>query len=431
MIKKFVVLVVLSVSFSSVSQGDWDFVALTPLPQPTAFNVLSGAAVGQQKFVYSFGGVSSELTYSNVHQGIFKYHVSSDQWETVDAVLDTVPKFSFEASYVNNRVYLIGGSYYQDGSIVDLPTVNVYNPFIDTLEVNGANLPVPVSDHQQLLWRDSLIYVVSGWSNGELIDNVQVYNPFFNVWQQATPVPESPLFTSAGGSGYIIADTIYYWGGTNSIDGVITNYLRKGVINPEDPLSIDWSFEGATIDVNTFRPLASGHSETVFWYGGTQSFYELTDEPWEEEIVPKASILMYGTRTKSYERIEELPFAQFGVTGMAKLGGGNWVVAGGVDSLQTITDRTFLINNMSLSDWDLALHPPRFDVIEHDDHYLIRTESIGRIAVYDATGKRLYFQRKQLADKKIEKGVLNTSILFFVFDDGANVPVTRKRILVK
>jgi hypothetical protein len=51
--------------------------------------------------------------------------------------------------------------------------------------------------------------------------------------------------------------------------------------------------------------------------------------------------------------------------------------------------------------------------------------------VYDAMGKRIFFERKQLADKTIDKGRLNASILFFVFDDGANVPVTRKRILVK
>jgi hypothetical protein len=431
MLGKLLLFVLLFISFPSFSQGDWNFLSLSPLPDPTAFNVLTSASVGQDKFVYSFGGVTTNLTYENVHQKIYKYHISLDKWELINAELDTVAKFGYVASFVNNRVYLIGGSYIDETSIVDLASVNVYNPFSDTLEPNANPLPVPVSEHQQFIWRDSLIYVVSGWSNGNLTNDVQVFNPFFNVWELGTPLPESQIYVAAGGSGYVIKDTIYYWAGANSADGELTNYLRKGVINPDNPLEIEWSFESSSIDVNTFRPLASGHSETVFWFGGTRTFYELGTASWNEEINPKARILMYGTRTKSYELVENTPFAQFGVTGLAKLGGGNWVVAGGIDSLQNITNRTFLINNISLSDWDLALQPPRFDVLELDDHYLIRTENIGRLSVFDATGKRLYFDRKHLADKQIDKAKLNASILFFVFDDGANVPVTRKRILVK
>lgn len=414
--------------FVSKAQGDWSFVQISSMPEPTAMNVVTSVNVGPDQYVYSFGGASQDLNLSSIHQNIVKYNVSSGFWQNVNVVLDTIPKLGYDVSVVDNIMYIIGGTRYQNGEMTDLSTVQVFNPFTDTLEPNGASLLKPVSNHQQFVWRDSLIYVVSGWSNGELIADVQLFNPFFDTWEMATPLPESTVFKSAGGSGYIIQDTIYYWGGTNATNGALTNNLRKGIIDVENPVNIEWLNEGETVAENIYRPLASGHSETVFWYGGTKTFFELRDEQWQAGVLPKAHLLMFGTRTSSFELIEDIPFAQYGVKGMAKLGGGNWLIAGGIDSLNHVTSRAFLLNNVSLSDWDLALQPPLFEIIDQGDQYLIQTENIGSISVFDITGRRLYFERKQLADITIDKMYLNAPMLFFVFDDGVNVPVPRKII---
>ncbi len=72
-------------------------------------------------------------------------------------------------------------------------------------------MPLPVDDAVSGVWRDSLIYLVSGWHDSDNVAAVQIYDPERNAWEQATPIPGPPVFGYAGG---IAGDGIGYDGRT-------------------------------------------------------------------------------------------------------------------------------------------------------------------------------------------------------------------------
>ncbi|HZH70830.1 MAG TPA: hypothetical protein VFD80_10285, partial [Flavobacteriaceae bacterium] len=122
------------------------------------------------------------------------------------------------------------------------------------------------------------------------------------------------------------------------------------------------------------------------------------------------------------------PFHVMALKGIAKLGGGNWMVVGGIDPLQQASDKVFLIHNINLSDLEKATAPPFFKVNEADDHYIIVTENIGQVVIYDIAGKTLYKSQKKLSDLYISKSQLTKGILLFVYKDEVNLPVHIKKV---
>src|SRR5690554_7355131 len=162
----FLSLIFLIITLGVTAQGNWEWTKVAPLPISSANNAVSSAIVNQNKFIYSFGGVSDSLHYSNIHQRVFKYDVSNDLWTEKESIPDTLGKISSSASFVKNKIYLIGGKYVQsNGTETSSNNVHIYNPYLDTFEINGSPLPIPVHDHVQSVWRDSLIYIISGFSN--------------------------------------------------------------------------------------------------------------------------------------------------------------------------------------------------------------------------------------------------------------------------
>jgi len=88
----------------------------------------------------------------------------------------------------------------------------------------------------QAVWRDSLLYVITGWSNSNNIRFTQVYDPITDSWTNGSLLPNDNNYTSFGASGTIIGDKIYYFGGARSTGNFpIQNYMRTGKINPNDP----------------------------------------------------------------------------------------------------------------------------------------------------------------------------------------------------
>jgi len=428
------ILVSLCFIFPGFGQNEWIWTPLADLPVPTANNALTQVNLAGQKFAYSFGGITTGLTYDNIHQRSFKYHVSSNEWTEVQSLPDTLGKIAAAASFVNNKVYIIGGYHVdENGNEYSSNKVHVFNPFLDTFEVDAANIPVPIDDHVQAVWRDSLIFVVTGWSNTTNVPDVQIFNPAFNSWITASEVPNTNFFKSFGASGYILGDTLFYFGGVSGdFSFTARNYLRKGVINPEDPTDIQWTYLGEAPSSPSYRAAASGHNSTVFFVGGGAVAYNFDAVAYDGTglVEPSSQILQFNSATQFYINDIETNYGTMDHRGIAKLGGGNWIVAGGIDSAQVVSNRTFLLHNPVFSNLDQATIPPFFEVKSQNGQFKIVTENIGDITVFNSAGQRLYRSRKFLSDLFIPKNELNSNFLLFVYDDGSNVPVSRKIILV-
>ncbi len=414
------------------SQANWSWTKLADLPISTSNNAVVEVISNTGKYVYSFGGISASLTQSDIHQRVFKYDVSQDSWTEMDEIPDTSGKIASSASFVNGKIYLIGGYHVaSNGNETSSNKVHIYNPSLDTFEADGNPIPIPIDDHVQAVWKDSLIYVITGWSNTGNVPDVQIYNPKLNSWMMGTPTPNTSFYKSSGASGYILGDTIFYFGGVKDYPTFeSSNILRKGIIDKNDPTLIDWTLINSGNGEPLYRGACSGHNETVFWIGGSKEAYNFNALEYYTNLPVKPNQRIYEVDLdkKTQSNIYNSQTQGMDLRGIAKLGGGNWIIAGGIDSLQQATKNTYLLHNPKLSDIGKANKPPLFKIKSNGDYFDVMTENIGEVIVYDIQGRILYRTNKQLADLKIHKSKLQRGMLIFAYDDSINLPIVIKKI---
>lgn len=215
------------------------------MPVPLTNNAVTSAKVAGEYFTYSFGGIDSSLQWSGIRQDAFRLNwPAGSGWTILPPIPDTLGKIASAASTVKGKIYLIGGYHVlEDGSEISSNRVHIFDPVTNTWLPDGAPVPVPIDDHVQGVYRDSLIYVVTGWSNTSNVANVQIYNPATNTWQAGTPVPATSQYRAFGAAGGIAGNKIIYAGGARmGVNFPIAPYIRCGEIDPADPTQITWSF---------------------------------------------------------------------------------------------------------------------------------------------------------------------------------------------
>lgn len=345
-------IIALCVLATSAQAQSWQWTELANMPFRTSNNAVCEATVNGEEFVYSFGGIDTTKLYSGIHKRGFKYEVATDMWSEIDTLPDAEAKIASAASYVKGKIYIIGGYYvYANGNEISSDNVHVYNPQTDSFEADAAPVPLSIDDQVQCVYKDSLIFVVTGWSNTTNWPNVQIYDPTLDQWQTGTPVPNTPFYTAFGASGYIMGDTLYYHGGASGGSFGARKYIRKGYINPSDPTDITWEpTEDAPGDAG-YRSACSGSNNTVFWIGGSPKSYNYNGVAYDGTggVDPSARALHYNVNNHQY--IDEInqPYGVMDLRGIAKLSNDRWIICGGMDTNQVVGNRTFLLENTSLS----------------------------------------------------------------------------------
>lgn len=375
--------------FNGVSQS-WQWTILNDMPFATSNNAVCEARVGGNEFVYSFGGIGTGKTYADIHLKSFKYTVMSDSWEEIDPLPDGLTKIASGASFVKDKIYIIGGYHvYSNGNEVSSDKVHVYNPTTDAYEADATPIPIPIDDHVQCVYKDSLIFVVTGWSNAGNVPNVQIYDPTFDTWQVGTATPNNVYYTSFGASGYIIGDTIYYHGGASGGSFGARNYLRKGFINSSDPTNITWLPYENSIGINGYRSACSGDGSVVFWVGGSSVSYNYNGIAYNGSggVLPSARVLHYQTESQQYFDEVNQPFGVMDLRGIAKLSNNRWIICGGMDSTQTVTNRTFLLENNTLNVNENTTS--KLLVKEFDTYYQIESNNIEESLLFDGMGRKI------------------------------------------
>ncbi len=248
----------------------WQVSIMPSCPKATSNNAVSANG----NFIYTFGGIDSTKLYSGIHQQCFRFNSNTWQWQVLPDLPDTLGKIAAAANTIKDTVYIIGGYHvYANGNEASSNKVHRFNTATNTFMPDGAPIPIPIDDQVQAIWRDSLIYVVTGWSNNTTVSNVQVYNPTLNSWSVASNTPMLPNYRAFGASGAIVNDTIYYLGGAiNSPNFPTAYYLRKGVINPTNPSQINWNYVNIP-QGGGYRMGATVQGDYICWIGGSITTY--------------------------------------------------------------------------------------------------------------------------------------------------------------
>lgn len=267
-------MILFSLSLNLFAQTDYPWEDISPMPEARANNAVCAAPVFNTKYIYSFAGIDTTKVYSGISNRSWRMDVNTQVWEEIDPLPETNTKIAAGASYVNGKIYIIGGyTVTASSNEISSPKIHIYDPTLNFYEEDGADIPVPIDDHVQLVYNDSLIYVITGWSNSGNVGNVQVYDTYNNAWLEATELPPSADYRVFGGSGELIGDTIYYAGGARFGNNFpLGMWFRKGYINPENPLEIEWTAFQDSLALG-YRQGTVVLDGKVHWIGGSSVSY--------------------------------------------------------------------------------------------------------------------------------------------------------------
>ncbi len=271
---------------------------LADMPEPVSNNAVTGAYVNGIRHVYSFSGIDSTKKWNGIHKKAFRYNVDTDVWDTIPDLPSGTGRIAAAASTVKNKIYIIGGyEVFSNGSERSLNEVHIFNPETNEYEANGEPIPIPIDDHVQAVYKDSLIFCVTGWSQNTNVPNVQIYDPSKNEWLEGTSVPNNGRYKVFGASGAIVGDTLYYLGGARiGTNFPASNQLRKGYINPIDPTDIIWSSSADPLAI-AYRAVCTGGQYTKpNWYGGSLTTYNYDGIAYDGSggVVPSGRTIYYS-----------------------------------------------------------------------------------------------------------------------------------------
>lgn len=361
-------ILLLSITAAGYAQPQFRITELAPMPIAIANNAVVAANVQGEAYVYSFGGIVSGLSFINITQQAFRYHVASNTWDTIPPLPDTLGKIASAASYMNGKIYIIGGYHVMaNGHEVSSSRVHIFDTQTNTYLPDGAPVPVPIDDHVQTIWRDSLIYLVAGWSNTAHETRVQIYNPATDTWAVGSSIPNTIDYKAFGASGVIIGDTIFYMGGArNGLNFPVASELRKGVINPTNPSLISWSY---SIRFNTagYRMGAAKAGNWAVWIGGAANTYNYNAAAYDGSgvINPENRIILYNPTLDSLLIYQDsLPLPTMDMRGTGQLDGKRFIICGGLLDNAIVSNHTFLFEDLTPTgimeahgEWSIKYYP--------------------------------------------------------------------------
>lgn len=334
------------VTQSAHSQTAWTWEVLQNMPVPTSNNSVAYGEDELYDYVFSFGGIDTTKTHSGINSRAFRYTTGTDSWEEIAPLPFSQTNIASGASTVKNKIYIIGGYHVNPGgSEVSSNEVIRYDPTTNTYLSNGSEIPLAIDDHVQCVWRDSLIYVVTGWSNTGNVPNVQIYDAELDNWLTGEATPNTNDYKAFGASGEIIGDTIYYYGGASAgVDFPARQILRKGVINVDNPTEINWTRleDGPN---KLYRSAALTHGDNVFWAGGSAISYNYNGIAYNESggVPPLTQIMRYDNEEANWYTGEGAPYAVMDLRGIAKIGPTQWIICGGMEEEQIVSKKTYLL----------------------------------------------------------------------------------------
>lgn len=271
---KKLILISLTILSQNIFSQVWDITNEGVLPEKVSNNAVCEGYQNDTLFIYSFCGIDSTLNHEGIHLKSFRFNTITKVSEQIADVPDSLGKIGVAANRIGDTIYVTGGYHVlQDGSEITSNKVHRFNTQSNTWLSDGAEIPVATDDHVQAVYKDSLLFLVTGWRNTTNIRNTQIYNPNTNQWQAGTFVPGMDAYKAFGASGTIIGDTIYYFGGASSQNFGSQNFLRKGYIDPVSPTNISWSISIPDSSIFGYRMAATSVNQTPHWIGGSSISY--------------------------------------------------------------------------------------------------------------------------------------------------------------
>ena len=402
------------------SQTAFTWTTLPTMPEPVSNNAITSAYSGDTLCIYSFAGIDTTKSPDGIHNRSFKYNTISQQWTELPPLPQGLTRIAAGASTVNNKIYIIGGYHvFANFNEESLNFVHVFDPETNNFSPDAEPVPIPIDDHVQAVWRDSLIFVITGWSQNTNVANVQIFNPALNEWTVGTSVPNNNFYKAFGASGDFVGDTVYYNGGAvigGSFPGTVQ--LRKGVVDPNVPSQIIWSIGEENPGDKGYRMGAISLGEKVFWVGGGGQTYNFDGIAYNGSgiVEPLERIMHYDPITFSWTISPNTPFSVMDMRGVAKVSDSSFIICGGMTNGAKVSDAVYLIEidfiTLSIDDLDktpLKLWPIPANEVLHIDG--IKSKS--NYEIMDSNGKLILSGKLNTGKHNIDVSALISGTYIF------------------
>lgn len=393
---KIIITILVSVITISGINAQFDVAEVGTLPEQVSNNAVCEGFIDGVPYLFSFGGIDSTKIYSGIHLKSYRYNIETGASERIADLPDSMGKIAAAASRVGNIIYIAGG-YNVFANSTEKTTNKIHRYDIESNQylTDGKDIPIPTDDHVQVVWRDSLIYLITGWNDSTNIPNVQIYNPSMDEWMMGTNVPNLDTYKSFGASGVIVDDKIFYFGGARSSSGFgIQNQLRIGSINPESPTDIEWSISIPDLATNGYRMAATAVDKELHWIGGSNKTYNYTGiaydgsgvvSPNKRDIYMTTDVLEWNQHSPI-----EIPMDLRGIANVSKT---IKYIAGGMIDNREVTNKVYKLtwkdplSTSSIKNTNIIIGPNPFT-----DHITIRTEDnlISKVECFNSDGSLLF-----------------------------------------
>jgi len=324
------------------NDGQLQVTTLENIPIYTTNNAVAEGFINDKPYVFTFGGLDSTKLYTGIHKNSYRFDLINNKWQQIADLPDSLGKVASAASRVKNLIYILGGYHvFKDHSEKSSNKVHRYDVINNQFLEDGAPIPVPIDDHVQAVWRDSLIYVIAGWSDTENVPDVQIYNTEKNVWSIGTSLPNNHTYKSFGASGNILGDTIFYFGGASMGKNYpIQNIIRKGIINKKNPTEITWSHQLLDSTVVGYRMAATTVNNKIHWLGGSTITYNYNPVAYNGSggVNPNNRDLYLENDHWKADFTNKLPMD---LRGIAEINDSTKIIVGGILDNQKVSNKVY------------------------------------------------------------------------------------------
>jgi N-acetylneuraminic acid mutarotase len=403
------------------------------IPEAVSNNAVCEGFIDGKPYVFSFGGIDNSKIYSGIHLRSYRYDIENNTSIEIPSLPDTLGKIASSASRVGDFIYIIGGYHVRENETeLSSNKVHRYDIINNQFIADGQDIPVPIDDQVQLVYKDSLIYVVTGWSNNRNVPDVQIYNPALDAWTAGTDLVNNQAYFAFGSSGSIVEDSIYFFGGANGSDFDPQFRMRKGIIDPDNPTQIEWSISSPDWMKTGYRMASTSIDNTIYWIGGSSNTYNFDGIAYDGSGgVSPTNEIIYNTTDKFTQPFEEvsLPEIPMDLRGIANVSPTKKYILGGMLADQEVTNKVYEITISPVSNTEdnegleslVSVYPnPTSNILN------IKSEWNGEatISIYDSVGKKVMQKVKDLnsiTPVKIDSLMAGTYTLSIEHSNGRQV----------
>lgn len=401
---------------------------LAELPMKTSNNSVVEGYISGKPYVYSFAGIDESKIYSGIHLRAFRLDVTENEWEEIAPLPDDRGgKIACSATRVGDIIYIIGGYHVAaNGSEVSSSKVHRYDVINNVYLADGADIPVPIDDQVQVA-QGTLIYVITGWSNNGNRPIVQVYDTENDTWAAANFLPGGNSFQAFGASGVIQEGVIYYYGGAQGSGFPARSELRKGVIDPNDPLQIEWTQLRPDNSEPSYRSAAAVFGDKVGWIGGSTVSYNYNGIAYNGSggVEPSGRLLLLEQEQDMSETWMEVPeVIPMDLRSLADLSPNEKIIVGGMSAGQTVTNETLLITYEGPSSTENTNQAAKLSLYPNPaSEFLTIKRSSAEMEIfscYDSTGRMLRQLRMEGMEQTVDVSTWESGI-YILKSEGSEV----------